>query len=358
MTQESSTNQIASQVICDQLDALAARIFQREMEVRPKLALQSDAFARAHFLNDVKRHLEFLAKSLERGDPTMFSQYMRWVQELLEQTGCPGDDLTDILAIYAEVLCQDLDPEMAKTVQKYLDLGLNCKSSVPFEMKSFLDTAAPLGELARNYFAALREGNRNAAIDLLLDAVDAGTSVPDVYVQVLQRIQEEVGRLWQLNELSIAKEHFITASTQLAVSILSSYYAENDKKGWSMVAACVSGELHDIGLHIITEFFEMEGWNTYYLGANVPTESIIECLREQHADLVAISATLPVQVPEVAAIIRTIRADKDISVIKILVGGFPFNQNPQLWKEVGADGYAKDATEAVRVANSWVADKN
>ena len=63
---------------------------------------------------------------------------------------------------------------------------------------------------------------------------------------------------------------------------------------------CVSDELHEIGLRIVCDFFEMEGWDTFYLGANTPTRSIIQMISDQHINLLVISETMTFHVQRVA----------------------------------------------------------
>src|SRR4051794_41481852 len=74
-----------------------------------------------------------------------------------------------------------------------------------------------MAEIAKSYLAALLRYERHAAIQLILDAVDAGTSVKDIYCHVFEPCQGEIGRLWQGHMAKVAVEHQLTASTQLAV---------------------------------------------------------------------------------------------------------------------------------------------
>jgi methanogenic corrinoid protein MtbC1 len=112
----------------------------------------------------------------------------------------------------------------------------------------------------------------------------------------------------------------------------------------------VGGELHEIGVRMVADFFEMEGWDTYYLGANTPTESVISTVEQRNPDILAISTTITMHVSEVAALIERVRANGAGSDVNILVGGYPFNTSANLWRQVGADSYAADAQEALQVA--------
>jgi methanogenic corrinoid protein MtbC1 len=122
-----------------------------------------------------------------------------------------------------------------------------------------------------------------------------------------------------------------------------------------MVATCVGGELHEIGVRMVADFFEMEGWDTYYLGANTPTTSILQALDDRNADILAISATMTFHVSQVRQLIDAVRASDSGRDIGILVGGYPFNHSANLWRRVGADGFATHAQEAVQRANELLA---
>jgi methanogenic corrinoid protein MtbC1 len=101
----------------------------------------------------------------------------------------------------------------------------------------------------------------------------------------------------------------------------------------------------------------MEGWDTYYVGATTPTTSILRTLADRKADVLAISATMTFHVRAVAQLIAEVRASKACGGVHILVGGYPFNVSPDLWRQVNASGYASDAQQAVQVAKQWISDQ-
>ena len=107
---------------------------------------------------------------------------------------------------------------------------------------------------------------------------------------------------------------------------------------------------------MVADFFEMAGWDTYYLGANVPLEGIIDSVTERGANVLAISATMSYHVSAVADVIRAVRQSSGHRAIRILVGGYPFRVDPELWRSVGADGFAVDAPEAVTLASRLLGD--
>jgi methanogenic corrinoid protein MtbC1 len=138
------------------------------------------------------------------------------------------------------------------------------------------------------------------------------------------------------------------------MSQLRPYIRASKRKGKTVVLACVSGELHDMGLRVIADFFDMDGWDVYYLGANTPSASVVKFVTNRNPDLLAISATMTFHLPEAQKMIQMLKSENTTSSIKVLVGGRPFNIDKGLWKKIGADGFAENAKEAVEAANELV----
>jgi methanogenic corrinoid protein MtbC1 len=175
-------------------------------------------------------------------------------------------------------------------------------------------------------------------------------------MQVFQPSQLEIGRLWQINQMSVAQEHYCTAATQMIMSQLYHHIFGTPKNGRRLVAACVGNELHELGLRMVADFFEMDGWDTYYLGSNTPASSIVQTVFERQADVLALSATMTFHIKFVKDLIGQVRKADKSGKVKILAGGYPFQVDPQLWRQVGADGTAAGADSAINTINSLLLD--
>ncbi len=147
------------------------------------------------------------------------------------------------------------------------------------------------------------------------------------------------------------QEHYCSAATQLIMSQLYPHIFGSAKTHGTLVGTCVSGDLHEIGVRILCDFFEMQGWHSHYLGANVPTSSVVQTVLQLKADVLAISATITYHVDAVEKLIAAIRSTPECRNIKVLVGGYPFKVAPNLWQTIGADGSANNAEDAVIEAN-------
>lgn len=198
------------------------------------------------------------------------------------------------------------------------------------------------------YQDAVLAGDRRRAFGVVDDARAAGLGVRDLYVDVFQPALREVGRMWQENRITVADEHLATTITQAAMSRLyDDLFAAVRPSKRLLVAACADAERHEVGLRMVCDLLEMEGWDTLFLGATVPVEDLVETVRRRRPDVVALSASIAPHLPRVREAIRAIR-DAVPGPPLIAVGGRPFLADPGLAERLGADLTAKDAAEAAR----------
>ncbi len=333
--------------------SLAEAVVARQFELQHDLASRYGEHGWSKCVQDVDYHLLYLAEGGRASSPVLFADYVAWAKVLLNELNIPANDLRISLECLRDTLKVELSSDAQAIVAETVEAGL-MQLAQPSESGSFLLQGAPLHTLARDYLQALLHGDRRAASQMVLAAVQQGTPVKDIYLHVFQPSQHEIGRLWQTNQISVAQEHYCTAATQLVMSQLYPYVFAGEKIGRRLIACCVGGELHEIGIRMVADFFEMEGWDTYYLGANTPTDSILRSIAERQVDILAISATMTFHIGKVTELIERVQSSQVGKAIKILVGGYPFNISRGLWQQAGADGYAVDAAGAIFEANRLI----
>jgi methylmalonyl-CoA mutase cobalamin-binding domain/chain len=344
----------AGQAIAAQRHSLSDAIVAGQYELQAALWKPYGHSGREKSVRDVGYHLTYLSEALLTANPSLFVDYVAWVKVLFAGLNFSDEVLETTLNCTRDALQEVLSPDLSAVATEYVTLGLEHLRKVPAALPTFLRQDAPLAGLARHYLDALLQGERRLASQLVLDAVEQGTSIKDVYLHVFQKSQYEIGRLWQMNRITVAQEHYCTAATQLIMSQLYPHLFGADRIGRRLVATCVGDELHELGARMVADFFEMEGWDTYYVGANTPAESILQTVAEQEADVLGISATMTFHLRDVAALIAKVRRAPGGGDATILVGGYPFNVAPDLWRDVGADGHARDAEAAPGLATRLV----
>ena len=126
--------------------------------------------------------------------------------------------------------------------------------------------------------------------------------------------------------------------------------SKNEQKNKTIVMATVKGDIHDIGKNIVSLLLETNGFKIVDLGKNVDDDTIIESIKEHNADAVGLSALMTTTMVNMKTVIDKIK--KNGLNIKIMVGGAATTK--EFAKKIGADFYAKDAIEAVRIAKENV----
>jgi methanogenic corrinoid protein MtbC1 len=181
--------------------------------------------------------------------------------------------------------------------------------------------SAPIRPVYDAYVRALRSGDRHRAFRIVADARAAGHGIEALYLEVLQALYEDI---FQQQEAA--------AGTKRPL----------------LVGACAPRERHEIGLRMLCDLLELDGWDTVYLGASVPDEALVVMLQDRRPDVLALSASTSPQITDLEATIRHVRAALDRPPF-IIVGGRAFFDDPELAARIGADGVAPDARAAVRM---------
>ncbi|MDZ7717009.1 MAG: cobalamin-dependent protein [Balneolaceae bacterium] len=86
----------------------------------------------------------------------------------------------------------------------------------------------------------------------------------------------------------------------------------------------------------------------------MPDNHLVTSIKENKADLLAVSITLPLHISKAENLIEKIRSENEFENLKIIVGGYPFKIVPGLWKKIGADASAGSASEAIETANKLI----
>ena len=228
--------------------------------------------------NVLAARLEEIAVAISTGRPEFFVEQVHWTRAALEARGVPAEMLRARLEALRHVLVEQIPAELAPMATGYIDRALAEFGGEPAGLTPRLSAETPGERLAATYLVAILEGDRRKAISLILRAADEGQGVPDIYLRVLQPAQEELGRMWLLGEINVAEEHFATMTTRLLMAQLHAREVCRAANGKTLVAAAVSGNQHDLGIQVVADLFEMEGWRVIQLGSNVPTADLAQAV--------------------------------------------------------------------------------
>ncbi len=208
-------------------------------------------------------------------------------------------------------------------------------------------------EVQKTFLAALLQGDHRQCLRLAAEHVSGPDDLPDFYLQVIQPAMYEVGRLWEFGEISVAQEHLSSAIVARVMAALSPRFTPKGTPKGKAVVTSAPNEFHSLGGWMVSDLLEMDGWEVRYLGPNTPKEELVKLIKQIQPHLLSISIVMPFNLDRTQETIETIRRDPELQSTRIMVGGLVFQNAPELWKRLGADGYAPNAREAVALARQW-----
>lgn len=188
----------------------------------------------------------------------------------------------------------------------------------------------------------LIDGREQEAIHKIWQLNPDEDSIVMIYIQVLSKAMIEIGTLWEKGIINVATEHHASQIVHRIISMLSTIPARANKGSMSALCISMNAEPHTIGLRMVSEYMNLRGIISYYIGTSVPTESLIEKLCEKRIDILALSATMPYHLDAMYNLIAVIRLDQRLKHLKIIAGGQAFTYENDYEVIEGLDCVCKD----------------
>jgi 5-methyltetrahydrofolate--homocysteine methyltransferase len=205
-----------------------------------------------------------------------------------------------------------------------------------------------LEQIAKN----LANANKTKVRELVQLALDQGLSAKEILDDGLMKGMDIVGGMMEREEIMIPEVLDVARfMSQIIDEMLKPLLLEGDANPYGKVVfATVQGDVHDIGKNLVIMMLEGAGFQVVDLGIDVPPETIVDAIRENQPNMLGLSALLTTTMPMIKTTIDEVKESGLRDQIKIMVGGAPVDQ--QFADEVGADGYAPDASSATLLAKS------
>ena len=211
-------------------------------------------------------------------------------------------------------------------------------------------------EILQGLFDNTLIGNAPAVKDLTNEGLAMGMDPETLLYDALIPSLEEVGARFERGDFFVPEMLIAARAMQGALDILRPLLAETGAKPiGTFVMGTVKGDVHDIGKNLVNIMLEGAGFTVIDLGVNVPPEKFIEQIEEHKPEIVGFSAFLTTTMPMFKANINAIEKAGLRDKVIIMVGGAPVTQ--EYADAVGADGYAADASTAVRLAKDLIEKK-
>lgn len=244
-----------------------------------------------------------------------------------------------------------ISTDMKPKLNRLLDCGI--QSTIhEYENDSRKQTGhGKYEEETKRYLNNMLQSDTKRSMALIAEYIKEGIPLNDICVDIIAEAMWRVGDLWHQNLISVDMEHYCTSVTQMAISQIYPIIFGQERKGKSVLVACVGSELHELGARMVADLFEYNGWDSIYLGAAVPVEALASAVTRHQPHLVALSVTMPQHLLLCKEAVERLR--NEAPLITIAVGGNAFSDT-DIWKDWKIDTYIRDARELIRWADNTI----
>jgi corrinoid protein of di/trimethylamine methyltransferase len=191
------------------------------------------------------------------------------------------------------------------------------------------------------------QGQANVAVEKVKKALDEGFAAGVILNDGLISAMRKVGQLYEDGIVFVPEMLIAARAMDKALQILRPYLVEQGVKPRGKVAiGTVKGDLHDIGKKLVAMMLEGSGFEIIDLGIDAAPEKFVDAVQNHGANVVALSALLTTTMPNMKNVIEALKQSGVRDRVRVIIGGAPVNQ--AYADQIGADGYAPDASSAVR----------
>nr|MDO8100043.1 corrinoid protein [Candidatus Njordarchaeota archaeon] len=192
--------------------------------------------------------------------------------------------------------------------------------------------------------------------NLVKEALSSGVSAYDIAAKGLGRGMDIVGKKYEnheyfLPELVVAGEVMYSGLEVVKPQL----EGKKEKSGGVVIAGTVEGDIHDIGKNLFVMLATASGFDVHDLGNDVPAQKFVNKVKEVNANFVGLSALITTTMDKMKSVVDALKNAGVRDKVKVIVGGAPLTE--AFAKKIGADGYAADALDGIRLCKEWAEGK-
>lgn len=247
---------------------------------------------------------------------------------------------------------EEKEAELAKKLALLENQGTTAKTGTAGNAakEATTDNGPQINEMQDKLKTAVLKGNRNGIVKITKEALESGEKPAELLNQVLLPAINQVGEFFDQGKYFLPQLIASAEAMKNSIEVLEPLL-QTGGTGEEMpvvVIATVEGDIHDIGKNLVALMLKNHGFHVIDLGKDVPQAKILESAKEHHAEFIALSALMTTTMQRMREIVAA--AKEEGITAKIIIGGAVITQ--EYADEIGADGYSKDAADAVKLAKS------
>jgi 5-methyltetrahydrofolate--homocysteine methyltransferase len=210
-----------------------------------------------------------------------------------------------------------------------------------------------MDEIISKINQGILDGDREGVVDGVKEAIGANITAEKILKEGMMAAMGEVGRLFEEGEYFVPELLIAARAMQGGMELLKPLLVAADiEPVGKIVIGTVKGDLHDIGKNLVGMMLEGAGFEVTDLGSDVDAQKFVDAVKSSGAQVVGMSALLTTTMSNMPATIEALKAAGLRDKVKVMVGGAPLTK--AFSDQIGADGYAADASQAAKLALSFV----
>ncbi len=175
-----------------------------------------------------------------------------------------------------------------------------------------------------NFISFLLSGDRKNSLDYIQKHSDDNSDFIKIYEEVIKKSLYLVGEMWEKNKISVASEHLATSTTDSLLNHIFQNVQSTNKIGKKIMIANTENEVHHVGIKMVADVFESYGWETFLLTGVVSHKVIIQSIKINRPDILALSLSIRTNLPSFRKTLEIIRAA--YPDLPIILGGQAFSK--------------------------------
>ena len=201
--------------------------------------------------------------------------------------------------------------------------------------------------------AAVIDGKHNEIEDLVRATIDDGADLNELINKAMIPAMDVVGQRFSNSEIFVPEMLVSALTMKKGLNLIKPLLKDEDTRSkGTIIMYTVKGDIHDIGKNLVIMMLEGAGFQVVDLGVDLIVETLIEKVGEIKPDILGLSALLTTTMPEMANAIEALEAKGLRESLRVMVGGAPLDA--AFAQKIGADGYGKDAAEAVTLTRGFM----
>lgn len=211
--------------------------------------------------------------------------------------------------------------------------------------------AQVLQRIAERYCEHLLIGDRTESRRIVETTIESGYSAYELLNDLVWPTMERLQMLYREDRISITQLNLATRLNRSITDQLTAQLERKEENGKTVLILCGDDEPEELGGQICADFFEAEGYTVRFAGGGVPNDEVLKLIGDIRPDLLVFFGTLPSGMPAVRKLIDYLREVNSCPDMQVMCCGGIYKRAEGLAEEIGADLYAPDAADAIRIAS-------